>query len=171
MNSVPSSTRSWFSAGHWHSQASNDATLVPDDPNVFSGGAKNHGFLSKLPLLGGRLSLAIAFLIVFCIGAATALVWQSSRQAVSVPQAAPAPVALSPTLEQQLEAMSSGLAAVQQSIDELSGGLGQMRRDMTNLQSTEQALFDKISDPPPRPVAVPPPRSTPRPSQAPTLAR
>ena len=170
MNSVPGPTRSWFSVGHWHTHPSDDATLVPDDPNV-SVAAKNDGLLNKLPVaLDRRISLATAFLVTFCIGVAAAVVWQSSRQVVSVPQAAPAPVALSPTLDQQLEAMSSGLAAVQQSIDEISSGLGQMRRDITNLQTTEQAVFDKISEPPPRPAAAPPPRSTPRP-QPPTPAR
>jgi hypothetical protein len=125
-------------------------------------------FLIKSSLLDRRISLAIAFLIIFCIGGvAAALVWQSSRQVVSVPQAAPAPVAL----EQQLGAMSSGLAAVQQSVDELANGLGQMRRDITDLQTTEQVLFDKISEPPPRPAAAPSPKSAPRPSQALTPAR
>jgi hypothetical protein len=128
-------------------------------------------FLIRTSLLDKRISLAIALLIIFCIGVAAAAVWQSSRQGASVPQAAPAPVALSPTMEQQLEAMSSGLAAVQQSVNELSSGLGQMRRDITTLQTTEQAVFDKISEPPPRPAAAPPARSMPRPSQAPTPAR
>jgi hypothetical protein len=168
MNSMLGSTRSWFSAGHWHTQPSDDATLVPDDPNV-SVAARNNGLLSKLPALDRRIALAIAFLITFCVGVGAALLWRSS--VVSVPEATPAPVALSPTLEQQLEAMSSGLAAVQQSIDELSSGLGQMRRDITNLQTTEQAFFDKISEPPPRPAAAPPARLTPRPSQAPTPPR
>jgi hypothetical protein len=127
-------------------------------------------FLIKSSLLDKRISLAIAFLIIFCIGGvAAALVWQFSRQVVTVPHAAPAPVALSPTLEQQLEAMSSGLSEIRQSVDELANGLGQMRRDITNLQTAEQALFDKISEPPPRPA--PPARSTSRPSQAPTPAR
>jgi hypothetical protein len=125
--------------------------------------------LIKSSSLDKRISLAIAFLIILCIGgAAAALVWQSSRQVVSVPQAAPAPVALAPTLEQQL---SSGLAAVQQSVDELSNGFGQMRRDITDLQTNEQVLFDKISEPPLRPAAAPSPKSTPHPSQAPTQAR
>jgi hypothetical protein len=128
-------------------------------------------FLIKTSLLDKRISLAIAILIIFSIGVATAAVWRSSRQVVSVPQGAPAPVALSPSLEQQLEAMSSGLAAVQQSVNELSSGLGQLRRDISTLQTTEQAVFDKISEPPPRPAAAPPARSTPRPSQAPTPAR
>ncbi len=132
---------------------------------------KNSGSLIKSSLLDKRISLAIAFLITFCFVVGATLVWQSSRQVVSVPQAALARVALSPSLERQLEAMSSGLAAVQQSVDELSSRLEQMRRDITNLQTTEQALFDKISEPPPRPAAAPPARSTPRPSQAPSPTR
>jgi uncharacterized coiled-coil protein SlyX len=128
-------------------------------------------FLIKASLLDKRISMAIALLIIFCIGVGAAFVSQSSRQVVSVPQAASAPAALSPALERQLEAISSSLAAVQQSIDELSSGLGQMRRNITNLQTTEQALFDKISEPPPQPAAAPAPRSTPRPSQAPTPSR
>jgi hypothetical protein len=133
--------------------------------------AAHRQFLIKASFLDKRISLAIALLIIFCIGVAAASVWQSSRQVASVPQAAPAPVALSPTLEQQLEAMSSGLAAVQQSVNELSSGLKQMRRDITTLQTTEQAVFDKISEPPLRPAAAPPARSMPRPSRAPTPAR
>jgi hypothetical protein len=129
-------------------------------------------FLIKSSLLDKRVSLAIAFLIIFCIGGvATALVWQSSRQVISVRQAAPAPVALSPTLEQQLKAMTSGLVAVQQGLDELSSGFGQMRRDIANLRTTEHALIDKISEPPLQPAAAPAARSTPRPSQAPNAAR
>jgi hypothetical protein len=129
-------------------------------------------FLIKSSLLDKRISLAIAFLIIFCIGGVgAALVWQSSRLVVSVPQAAPAPVAPSPTLEQQLDAMSSDLAAVQQSVNELSSGLGQIRRDIANLKTTEQTLVEKISEPPPRPAAALPGRSMPRPYQAPTTAR
>jgi hypothetical protein len=127
-------------------------------------------FLIKSSLLDKRTSLTIAFLIIFCIGGvAAALVWQSSRQVIFVPQAAPAPVALSPTLEKQLEVMSSVLAAVQQNVDELSSGLGQMKRDITNLQTTEQALFDKISEPSPRPAAAQPTKPGSRPSQVPSV--
>jgi hypothetical protein len=171
MNSVLSTKRSWFSARHWQTKPSDDATLVPDDSNVAID-RKNDGLLVPLLSVDKRISLVIALLITFCCGVAAALAWQSSRQAASVPLSAPTSVALSPTLKEQLEATSSGLAAVRQSVDELSGGLEQMRRDITNLQTTEQAIFDKISEPPPRPAAAaPPPRSTPRPSQAPPPAR
>jgi hypothetical protein len=131
---------------------------------------KNSGFLIKSSLPDNRISLAIALLITFCSGFAAALAWQSSRQVTSVPQSAPVRAALSSTLKEQLETMSSGLAAVRQSVDELASGLRQMKRDITNLQTTEQALFDKISEPP-RPAAAPSARSTPRPSQGPTPLR
>jgi hypothetical protein len=168
MNSVPSATRSWFSARHWQTKPG-DATLVPDDSNVAIG-PKNDGLLIKLLSVDKRISLVVALVITFCTGVAAALTWQSSRQA-AVPQSAPTSVDLSPTLKEQLEATSSGLAAVRQSVDELSSGLEQMRRDITNLQTTGQALFDKLSEPPPRPAAAPPPKPTPRPSQALTPTR
>ncbi len=169
MNSVPSTTRSWFSARDWQTKPG-DPTLVPDDSNVVIG-PKNDGLLIKLLSVDKRISLVVALLITFCTGVAAALTWQSSRQAGAVPQSAQTSVALSPALKDQLEATSSGLAAVRQSVDELSSGLEQMRRDITNLQTSEQALFDKLSEPPPRPAAAPPPKSTPRPSQAPTPGR
>jgi hypothetical protein len=128
-------------------------------------------FLIKSSALDKRISLAIAFLIISCISVAAALVWQSSSQVQSVPQSAPEPVALSPTLKKQIETMSLDLMALRQSVDELANGLGQMKRDITNLQTTEQVLFDKISEPPLRPAAAPSAGSTPRPSQAPTPAR
>jgi hypothetical protein len=145
-------------------------TIALNDGMLVLNLLKTSGLMIKSSVLDKRISLAIAFLIIFCIGVAGVLVWHSSRQVVSVPQAAPALVALSPTVERQLEAISSGLTAVRQSVDELSSSLEQVRRDITNLQKTEQALFDKISEPPPRPAPAPPARSTPRPSQ-PSTAR
>jgi hypothetical protein len=169
MNSTLSSARSWLSASHWQSKLSNDATLVPEDPNV-STSTKNDRLLIEWPLLGNQTLRVIAFLITICVVVASALAWQSSRQTTaSSPQTAP--VSPSPNFEQQLERMSLGLTALRQSVDDLAAGIGQMRRDITNQQATEQALFDKISEPPPRPAAAPPARSTPRPSQAPTPAR
>jgi len=162
MNSTLSSARSWLSAGHWQSKPSNDATLVPDDPNL-SIAAKNKGFLGQLSWLD---KLAIALVVTFCGGVLAALTWQSSRQIASVPQSAPAPATLSP-LKEQLETISSGLAAIRQSVDGLTAGLGQMRRDITNLQTSEQALFDRISEPPPRPAVAQPAKPLSRASQAP----
>jgi septal ring factor EnvC (AmiA/AmiB activator) len=167
MSSTLSSARSRFSAGA--AKPSVDASLISADQNV-SVDQKNDWFSVKGLLLDRRILLAIALVLMFCIGVAAALVWQSSRVPIaSNPQAVLAPAASSSNLEQQLEAMSSGLAVVRQSIDELASGLGQMRHDITNLQTAEQALFDKLSEPPPRPAAAQPPKSVPRPSQAPPV--
>jgi len=165
MSSTLSSTRSWFSADP--TKSSVDATLVPADPNVPTG-PKNEWFYIKWPLLDRRISRAIVFLITFCIGVAAFLAWQSSREmTASAPQTAR--VASSPNLEQQLEAISLGLTTLRQSVDQLAAGLGQMRNDITNLQTAQQAIFDKVSEPQPRPAAAPTPKPTPRPSQTPPV--
>jgi hypothetical protein len=167
MNSTLSSARSWLSASHWQSKLSHDATLVPDDPNV-STGTKDDRLLIKWPLVGTQTLRVIAFLITVCVVAAAALAWQSSRQTTaSIPQTAP--VSPSPNSEQQLETMSLGLTSLRQSIDELAASIGQMRREITTLQTTEQALFDKISEPSPRPAAAQPTKPGSRPSQVPSV--
>jgi hypothetical protein len=167
MSSTLSSTRSWFSAAP--NKSSVDATLVPADPNVPTD-PKNERFLIRWRLLDKQTLLAIAFPITFCLGIAAGSVWQSSRETVMpIPQAASSPAALSSNLEQKLEAMSLGLAAVRQSLAELANGLGQVRHDIADLQTAEQALFDKISEPPPRPATAPAPKPLPRPSQAPPV--
>src|SRR5712664_758635 len=146
-----------------------DATLVPADTNV-STDSKNERFLVTWRLLDKQILLAIAFPITFCIGIAAGSVWQSSRETIMpIPQAAPAPGAPSSNLEPKLEAMSLGLAAVRQSLAELANGLGQVRHDIADLKTAEQALFDKISEPPPRSAAAPATKPAPRPSQAPPV--
>jgi hypothetical protein len=166
-STLSSSTRSWFSGDPNESSA--DATLVPADPNV-STGPKNRRLLVGLPLRDKQTLLAIAFPITFCIGIAAGSVWQSTKETIaSIPQAAPAPAAPSSNLEHQLEAMSLGLAAVRQNLAELANGLGQVRHDITDVQTAQQALFDKMSEPPPRPAAAPATKPAPRPSQAPLV--
>jgi hypothetical protein len=160
MSSTLSSTRSRFSAG---------ATKPSLDASLVSAGQKDVWFSIKEVLLDRRILLAIALLFAFCIGVAAALGWQFSRQVAPIPQTRPAPVALSSTLEEQFEAMSSGLAAVRQSIGELAEGLGQMRRDIANLQTSEQALFDKISELSARPAATGTTKPVPRPSRVPAV--
>jgi hypothetical protein len=150
-------------------KSSVDATLVPADPTIATG-PKNDWASIKWPLLDRRISRAIVFLITFCIGVAAFLAWQSSREmTASAPQTAR--VAPSPNLEQQLEAISLGLTTLRQSVDQLAASLGQMRNDITNLQTAQQAIFDKVSEPAPRPAAAaaPTPKATPRPSQAPPV--
>ena len=168
MSSTLSSTGSWFSAGP--TKVSEDAPLVPGDQNV-AADTKTERFPITWPSLNKRTLLAIAFPITLCVGIATGSVWQFSGVTASIPQAAPAPAAPSSNPERQLEAMSLGLAAVRQSVAELANGLGQVRHDIADLQKAEQALFDKISEPAPRPAAAPAPKPVPRSSQAPPPVR
>jgi hypothetical protein len=139
----------------------------------------------KRPSLGKRAARWLArFLIMFFIGVAATLAWQSYGDAAkemianSYPQlswlapqaAAPdmvasaAPATSSPDL-QQLKEMSLGLAAVRQSVDhlaaQLAAGQQQMAGDIAKLQA-------EIAAPQPRPAAPPvrKPQSLPSP-QAP----
>jgi hypothetical protein len=123
------------------------------------------------------------FLIIFCIGVAATLVWQSSGDAAremiahsspqlrwlapqTVAQTAPdmvaptAPATPSPDL-QQLKAMSLGLAAVRQSVEQLAVAQQQMTDEIARLQATEQEILDKLSAPP-RPAAAPARKSAPQ---------
>jgi hypothetical protein len=127
------------------------------------------------PALRKRGSLA-RVLITFCVGVAATLAWQSygdaAREMVASkypelgwlgPQAAVAqtvPATIVPPITspdpQELKAMSLGLAAVRQRVDQLAAGQEQMTRDFTaKLQVAERNILDKISVPPAQPVAAP----------------
>ena len=173
------STLSFLHAGRWASEEPVDESVRPANVDRF--------LRERLPF-GKRVSRALSrFLITFCSGVAATLAWQSQGDAVRemiassypqlqwlAPQAAPDPP--SPD-RQQLEAMSTDLALVRQSVDHLAAqfvaGQEQMTRDITKLHAEEQEvlesivklhateqdilenIFDKISAPPPRPVAAP----------------
>jgi hypothetical protein len=173
------STLSFLHAGRWASEEPVEESVRPASVNRL--------LRERLPF-GKRVSRAVSrFLITFCIGVAATLAWQSQGDAVremiagSYPQLewlAPqaAPDAPSPDL-QQLKAVSTDLAVVRQSVDQLAAqfvaGQEQMTRDITKLHAEEQEvlesivklhateqdilenILDKISAPPPRPVAAP----------------
>ena len=200
-----SSTRSEFSAGRRATKPSVDPTLQPAD-------LKNEAFPSRRPSLAKRASRAVVrFLIAFCVGVAATLVWQSYGDAAremiasssprlvwlapqTAPAAPPAPAAPSPDQE-ELKAISFGLAAVKQSVDQLAAnheqtmrsvdqlaagqeqitrtvnqltvGQEQMTRDITKLQAAEQNILHKFtSTPPARPAAAPDRRPVPPPPPA-----
>ena len=118
------------------------------------------------------------FLMAFCIGVAATLAWQSygdaAREMIAhasprldwlAPQAAPtAPVALADPAalsldQEELKAISFGLAGVRQRVDQiaaqLAAGQEQMTGDITNkLQAAEQDILDKIAAPPPQSAAA-----------------
>src|SRR5207253_1863552 len=121
-------------------------------------------------------------LVIFCMGVATTLAWQSygdaAREMIAssypqlgwlAPQSAfaetapemispKAPVSASDSLE--LKSILVNVAAVRQSVDQFVAqflaGQQQMASDIAKLKAAEQNIFDKISSaPPPRPAAAP----------------
>lgn len=194
MVSTLSATRSAFLANLWPAEPLPDANRRPvhhkDDPQ-FSG---------KRWSLGRRASRAfVRCLITFTVGVAATLAWQSHGDAAremiatSFPQlgwlapperlaqtapdkSAPAAIA-GPSLDpQQLQAMSLGVAAVRQSVDQLAAQLAlgrqQMAGEIAKLQEAEQNILHMISAPPPRPAAAParkPVPLTPPPFEAPQV--
>jgi len=136
-----------------------------------------NAFPNKRPSLGKRASRALTrFLVAFCIGVAATLAWfsygEAARKMIAssspqlgwlapLPAAAQAasPAGLLPDQQQQLNAISLGLAAMRQSVDQLAAQLAagqeQMTRDITVLRAAQQEIIDKISMPPPRPAAAP----------------
>src|SRR6266567_3219865 len=95
-----------------------------------------------------------------------------SSQAASAAQTAPdiatptAPAAPFPEVQQQLEAMARDLAALRQSVDQLTIGREQMARDIASLQAAEDVQY-RNSAPPPKPTAAPPPKPTAAPAPKP----
>ena len=150
--------------------------------------------LEGQPSLGKRASRRlIRFLIVFGAGVAATLVWQSHGDAIRAmivnsyphlgwlaPQAAAAQTAsdmavptapvMSSADAQPFKAMSLGVAAMRQSMDQLAAQLAagqqQMAGDIAKLQAAQQDILDKIAHRPAAPAAAAPARKpvTPAPS-------
>jgi len=207
MSAIPSPTQSELSKGSLPVKKSLVDVLTIDPADL-----KNEQLQSERQWLGKQAPLA---LITFCIGVAATLAWQAygdaGREMIAssfprlgwlAPRAAPvarntpdmiAPVApTAPSSDQeQLNAMSLDLDAVQQSVDriatsqeqmtrsvdriaasqaqitrtvdQLAAGQEQMTREITKLQAIEQYILYKNSEPPaPKPVPRPSQARTPR---------
>jgi hypothetical protein len=168
--------------------------LWPTEPPA---GARIHSFdLEGKPSLGKRASRRlIRFLIVFGAGVTATLVWQAHGDAIRAmvansyphlgwlaPQAAaaqttsdtvaPTAPVMSSADAQPFKAMSLGVAAVRQSVDQLAAQLAagqqQMAGDIAKLQAAQQDILDKIAHGPAAPAAAAPARKpvplTPAPS-------
>jgi|SRR6516164_5648278 len=131
------------------------------------------------PSLGRRALRRLArFLVVFCVGVGTVLLWQSYGDAAramiansspqlgwlapqTVPVVPTAPDATRPasSVSHDLEQLALGVAAVRQSVDQLAAqlaaGQGQMESDIAKLQADAQEIFHKVSAAPARPTAPP----------------
>jgi hypothetical protein len=140
--------RSEFSKSGLAAELSSEPPLHPSELNLTT---RVRWWLGKLiPFAFAR------FLMIFFVGVAATLAWQShgdgAREAIAswsphlgwlAPP--PAPTGASPD---QLAAVSRGLAVVRQSIDKLAA-------DIAKLQSTQQGALDRTSAPPPSPAGVP----------------
>jgi hypothetical protein len=165
MNSRLSLARSEFAAGLWAAEPSIDAHREPTDLDRFS---------STRPSRGKRASRVLArFLITFCIGVAATLAWQSYGDAlreivansspqfawvapgVPVAQSLPAASGAPSPGQDQLTAISRGLAAVRQSVEQLAAGQQQMMREISKLQGTKPDALGRSSIPGPSPIDGP----------------
>jgi len=145
----------------------------------------------KQPSLRGR---AARSLIIFCIGVAATLAWQSygdaTREMIATsypqlgwlaPQTAAAestPEITAPTApatgldSPELRSILVNLGAVRQSVDELAAQFAasqqQMANDIAKLNAAEQDIFNKISSAPPlRPAVAPVRKPVPAAPQSP----
>jgi hypothetical protein len=164
--STTMSSRQYKSAPRWADEKpSGDVTVRQTDMDWSSS--------KRLPL--GKRASRVPLLITFCIGLVAALAWQAygdtARETIAstsprlgwlAPPAAPvtlaAPAVPSPDQE-DLKAISFGLAAVRQRVDQiaadLAAGRDQMTRDTGQLLAAEQEILDKMSAPPPQSAAPP----------------
>ncbi len=119
---------------------------------------------SKQPLLVKRASRGLArFLIIFCIGVAATLVWQSYGNAAremianSSPQLGWLVPSASPSPERQL-------AATRDRVDQLAASQQQTAGDIAKLLADQQELLQKIPAPLPPSAAAPTRKPVPLPS-------
>jgi hypothetical protein len=178
MNTMQSPTPEFFAASLRVKPSAEAPAARPAYP-------KNDQLPDRRSWLGQLAPLAFArYLIVFFIGVAAALAWQSyggaARQMI-------APAASSPN-EQQFTAISLDLDALRQGIDriatssaasqertthsleQLAAGQEWMTRDFNSkLEAVEHDILDKISVPPPRPAPAPPRPPVQRPPQVPAV--
>jgi len=166
------------------------STLSPtrSESDLWSTRPSVHAII-KRPSLGKRASRSLArLLLIFCIGVAATLAWQSygdaAREMIAssspqlgwwAPQAAPhaqlasdkvapaPPSTPSPEL-QQIKEMSFVFATMRQSVDQLTANQQQMAGDIAKLLADQQELLHKFSAPPPRPAAAPARKPVPLPS-------
>jgi hypothetical protein len=212
MTYTPSPTRSDFSGDVWPANsprlradvealaklvegkpsATNSTEAIAISPTEPSSNAKTRGAVLKRnqPSLRRRAARSV---IIFCMGIAATLAWQSYGDAArdviasSYPQlgwlapqtaaAVTAPEMISPAAPAsisdsgELKSLLINLAAVRQSVDRFAAqfvaGQQQIASEIAKLKATEQEVFDRInSTPPPRPAAAPTRKPVPAPQQS-----
>src|SRR3984893_11268861 len=154
------SKRSGFSESPFATEPSNEPPLHPSELNLIM--RAQLGLGKVVPFAFAR------FLMIFFIGVAATLAWQSyggaAREMIAswsprLGWLAP-PAALADASPDQLASISRGLAVVRQSVDKLAA-------DVTKLQATQQSALERTSAPPPSPAGAP--ARKPAPSRAPPV--
>ena len=119
------------------------------------------------------------YLLAICIGAAATLAWQfygkrSSATETPVAQTAPAAVApsapVAPSIDPaEVHQIAMDLAALRQTVAQITAGQDQMARKVDRLQAANQEILAKIPEPPPPPpiAAAPAVAGRPAPGGAP----
>ena len=142
----------------------------------FPSGRSSIGNLDPLALLGRLDPLAFArYLITFSIGMAVALAWQSyggaTREAASLKAISLDRDAVRQSLDRIVTSVASSqeqmTRRLERSIDRLAAGQEQTTREISDLQTVEQYVLDRISTLPPRSAPAPVSRSVLRSPQAP----
>jgi hypothetical protein len=166
MNSTPSPTQLFLA------DALSTEPLSEEAHYLHPGDRKNGEFASGQPSSGKLVWLTlVGFLVSAGIGTVAALAWKSHGDVAKETIAPAASLKeMSFDLEvmrQSIDALATSTAANQaqmmRSIDQLAAGQEQMTRQITEMQTVERYILDKISTPT---AAMPKPAQ--RPSQVPT---
>jgi hypothetical protein len=164
MSATPSPTQQFLA------DALSTEPLSEEAPYIHPADLENGEFTNGQPSSGKRAWLTfVGFLIAAGIGMVAALAWKSDGDAAKETIAPAASLKeISPDLEvirQSIDALATSTATNQaqmmRSIDQLAAGQGHMTREITEMQTVERYILDKISTPT---AAVPKPAL--RPSQA-----
>ncbi len=157
--------KSEFSKSGLAAELSSEPPLHPSELNLITRARLRFGKLIPFAF--------VRFLMIFFIGVAATLAWQSYGGMVREVMASwsphlgwlappPAPAGTSP---EQLVAMSRGLASMRQNVDKLAA-------EITKLQAIQQGAVDRTSASPPSPAVAPgrkPAQQPPSPVRAPPV--
>jgi hypothetical protein len=134
------------------------------------------GNLDPLGSLGRLEPLAYArYLIAFSIGLAVALAWQSYGGATREAAVLKAISLDRDAVRQSIDRIATSVAAsqdemrrsIERSIDRIAAGQAQAEREISDMQTVEQYLLDRISTFPPRPAPTTASKPVPRSPQVP----
>jgi hypothetical protein len=165
MSATPSPTQLFLA------EALSTEPLSEEAPYIHPADLENGEFTNGQPSRGKRAwPIFVGFPIAAGVGIVASLAWNSRGDVAKETISAASLKEISPILEvmrQSLDALATSNATNQaqmiRSIDQLAAGQEQMTRQITEMQTVERYILDKIST-----LAAEMPKPALRPSQAPT---